>query len=136
MFGVTHTGSVIIFAILYGSSAASVRAPDVCYLLLSAAALASLAKSVDEVGVCLGAAYFMASFAFLTGTPINSALLGSDDWWYRPTVFSGIRGPSVSGILCAYRDQVVLVIGSVFTIIARFAYARPSRTRAAFCLIS
>ncbi|KZT05783.1 MFS general substrate transporter [Laetiporus sulphureus 93-53] len=101
MFGVTHTGSVIVFALLYGFFSGS-------YLSLSAAALASLAKSVDEVGVRLGAAYFMASFAFLTGTPINGALLGTDDRWYRPTVFSG----------------VVLVVGSVFTIIARFMYAR------------
>ncbi|KZT05812.1 MFS general substrate transporter [Laetiporus sulphureus 93-53] len=92
MFGVTHTGSVIVFAILYGFFSGS-------YFSLSPAALTSLAKNVDEVGVRLGAAYFMGSLAFLTGTPINGALLGSDDRWYRPTVFSGVSGPSCLAVL-------------------------------------
>ena len=39
----------------------------------------------------IGTAYFITAIALLTGTPIDGALLGPDNQWYKPIVFSGVR---------------------------------------------
>ncbi|PCH43672.1 MFS general substrate transporter [Wolfiporia cocos MD-104 SS10] len=84
MFGLESVGAVIVFAILYGFFSGC------CMSLLYATLLASLANSMEEVGIRLGIVYCVGAFAFLTGTPIDGALLGSVDAWYKPTVFSGV----------------------------------------------
>ncbi|KZT66437.1 MFS general substrate transporter [Daedalea quercina L-15889] len=106
MFGVTSTAAVIVFCILYGFFTGA-------FLSLSPPALVGLANSPDEVGLRLGVSYFIASFAFLIGTPINGALLGPDYHWYRPTVFSA----------------VLLLAGALTTSIARAVYARRKGTQ-------
>lgn len=99
LFGVLSPGAVIAFSILYGFFSGA-------FLSLSAPAILGMAKNVDEAGMSLGLAYFISSFAFLTGAPIDGALLGNvnDPRWYRPTVFSG----------------AVLMVGAVFFTSARF----------------
>lgn len=71
-----------------------------------------MAKSADEIGcvsclmcgklwsdlflsyrVCslrIGFGYAFSSFAMLTGTPIDGALLGPDNHWHKPIIFSGV----------------------------------------------
>jgi len=92
MFGVTSTGAVVVFAILYGFFSGA-------YIALLAPTLASTASDVSELGVRLGLAYFVASFAFLTGTPISGALLGSGVHWYKPIIFSAVVLLAGSGIV-------------------------------------
>jgi hypothetical protein len=38
----------------------------------------------------IGVAYFVNSFAFLTGPPISGALLGSQINWDKPAIFGGV----------------------------------------------
>jgi len=56
----------------------------------------------------IGFGYFLTSFAILTGTPINGALLGSHGQWYKPTVFSGI----------------VMLVGTVTLFVARALFVK------------
>jgi len=106
MFGVTNTAAVIVFCILYGFFSGS-------YLSLTPPAIVGLANSQDEVGLRLGLSYCVASFAYLIGTPIDGALLGADNQWYRSSIFSG----------------VLLIAGSVFTAVSRAVYARRRGTQ-------
>ena len=56
----------------------------------------------------MGVAYFITSFAILTGNLICGALLGSHFKWWRPIVFCG----------------VVMFAGSVLILWARFIHAK------------
>jgi hypothetical protein len=38
----------------------------------------------------IGIAYFVNSFAFLTGPPISGALLGNQINWDKPAIFGGV----------------------------------------------
>ncbi|EED79152.1 predicted protein [Postia placenta Mad-698-R] len=59
-------------------------------------------------GFFSGAGYFVASFALLTGSPIDGALLGPEHHWPKAIVFSG----------------VVMFVGSAAFIAARHLFAR------------
>jgi len=82
MFGVMNTGGVVVFSMLYGFFSGA-------YLSLIAPTTASLSQDVSEIGVRMGIAFFMTSFACLTGPPIDGALLNGGFSWFKPIVFSG-----------------------------------------------
>ncbi|KAH9926041.1 uncharacterized protein B0H18DRAFT_954918 [Fomitopsis serialis] len=81
MFGVTSTGAVIVFSILYGFFSGAM-------ISLMPPAAATLAKGLHEIGIRLGLGYFVTSFAMLTGTPIAGALFDEGGRWYKPIVFN------------------------------------------------
>jgi len=96
MFGVTSTGAVIVFSILYGFFSGG-------SLSLMPPGAASMSKSVNEIGLRIGFLCFFTSFALLTGTPIVGALYDVDYHWFRPIIFSG----------------VVIIAGSLVTAVSR-----------------
>ncbi|KAF8520751.1 MFS general substrate transporter [Hysterangium stoloniferum] len=84
MLGAGSLNGMIVFAIFYGFFSGG-------FLSLSVSTLGSLATNVNEIGLRIGFAMFVASFGLLTGTPIAGALLDAPRYaWYRPTIFSGI----------------------------------------------
>ncbi|EPS94439.1 hypothetical protein FOMPIDRAFT_1134395 [Fomitopsis schrenkii] len=106
MFGVTNTGAVIVFCILYGFFTGA-------FLSLSPTAIVGMANSPDEIGLRLGLCYCVAAFAFLIGAPIEGALLGPGYQWYRPIIFSA----------------VLLLAGCLFTTFSRAAFAKKKGTQ-------
>ncbi|KAH9837553.1 major facilitator superfamily domain-containing protein [Rhodofomes roseus] len=84
MFAATTPGGVIVFAIFYGAFSGG-------FIAMLPPTLASMARSPDEVGYvyCLG--YCFSSLAMLTGSPISGALLGPENDWAKPIIFSGVR---------------------------------------------
>ncbi|KAH9918100.1 major facilitator superfamily domain-containing protein [Fomitopsis serialis] len=87
MFGVTSTGAVIVFSILYGffSGASAIR---------------------------LGLGYFVTSFAMLTGTPIAGALFDEGGRWYKPIVFNSVIMFAGASCLIVARSLVARAKGS------------------------
>ncbi|KAI0920152.1 hypothetical protein AcW1_001970 [Taiwanofungus camphoratus] len=100
MFGATTPGAVIVFSILYGFFAGA-------YIALLPPTLATMAKSADEIGLRIGFGYAFSSFAMLTGTPIDGALLGPDNHWHKPIIFSGVVLLSGSAIMVLGRHILV-----------------------------
>ncbi|KAF8229643.1 MFS general substrate transporter [Tricholoma matsutake] len=88
LFGVTTVAGVAVFAVLYGFFSGAV-------LSLSAPIIASFARDPSEVGMRMGVAYFLLSWAYLIGPPISGALLdsGGGVHWSNPIIFSGVRVP-------------------------------------------
>jgi len=102
MFGVTSTGAVIVFSILYGFFSGG-------SLSLMPPGAASMSKSVNEIGsvalvkiiaalgtdimsrLRIGFLCFFTSFALLTGTPIVGALYDVDYHWFRPIMCVLVR---------------------------------------------
>ncbi|KAI0087793.1 major facilitator superfamily domain-containing protein [Irpex rosettiformis] len=84
MFGAGSTGGLLAFAIVYGTFAGG-------FLSLVAPMVAMFAKSVDEVGIRVGLACTVASFAMLTGNPISGAILHSPDYfWDKAIIFNAV----------------------------------------------
>jgi len=100
MFAATTPGGVIAFAIVYGFFSGAL-------ISLIAPTLASLSSSPEEVGIRIGFGYCFCSLAMLTGTPINGALLGPEDRWAGPVVFSGVVMLAGAVFLAAARECVV-----------------------------
>lgn len=67
--------------------------------------------------VRVGVAYFITSFAILTGAPIAGALLGPEDSnWGKPIAFSGVRPTSTCFLTCfstTFRDRLKIADGRV-----------------------
>lgn len=83
----------------------------------------------------LGIAYFLNSFAYLTGPPVSGALLGSQNRWVRPIIFSAVcpirslQGRCHQGYLLSI-TKVVLLAGEVPSLlIARMLQAKRKGTR-------
>lgn len=106
MYGAKSTGAVIVFSILYGFFSGA-------YIALLAPTVAAMARDLSEIGLRLGVAYFLTSFAMLTGTPIVGALVGTKVDWSRGIVFSG----------------VVILVGAGIVCIARHLFARRKGTQ-------
>jgi len=96
MFAATTPGGLIVFAIIYGIFSGA-------FISLLPPMLASFSRSPDEMGLRIGFGYCFSALAMLTGTPIDGALLGPEDHWAKPIIFSG----------------VVMLAGAVFMIAAR-----------------
>ncbi|KAI0318434.1 MFS general substrate transporter [Amylostereum chailletii] len=92
MLGTTSTTSIIVFSVLYGFISGAVAT-------LLAPLVAALTNDPSEIGTRMGVAYFVLAFAYLIGSPIAGALLGtgSPQWW-RAIVFSAV--PTLAGTLC------------------------------------
>ncbi|KZT71789.1 MFS general substrate transporter [Daedalea quercina L-15889] len=110
MFGVTNTPAIIIFSILYGFFSGA-------YIALVPSVLAVLASRTEELGIRMGLGYFFVSFAMLTGTPIDGALLGQGSvlYWPKPIVFSGVVMIVGTGFTCVGRHFLVRVKGTQWT---------------------
>ncbi|KIM75300.1 hypothetical protein PILCRDRAFT_680559 [Piloderma croceum F 1598] len=83
MLGIDSVGGVVAFAILYGFCSGGV-------LSLGAPLMARFIRDESEIGMRLGVAYFLNSFAYLAGPPVSGALLGSQNRWVRPIIFSAV----------------------------------------------
>ncbi|KAF8610236.1 MFS general substrate transporter [Ceratobasidium sp. AG-I] len=83
MFGVKSSGSLVIFAILYGFFSGA-------YISLIPPVFISLSRNMQEIGLRLGLAFAVLGLSALTGTPIAGALLTDHFMWWRPIMFSGI----------------------------------------------
>ncbi|KZT67592.1 MFS general substrate transporter [Daedalea quercina L-15889] len=110
MFGATSTGAVIVFTILYGFFSGS-------YIALVPGTLAIMAKDTNEIGIRIGLGYFATSFAMLTGTPIDGALVGHGTvlHWSKPIVFSAVVMIAGAGFLFIGRQVFVKVKGTQWT---------------------
>ncbi|CCM05103.1 uncharacterized protein FIBRA_07310 [Fibroporia radiculosa] len=106
MFGTTTPGAIVIFAILYGFFSGA------CLSLLPAA-LSLMAKTPAEVGNRIGFCFFIMSFATLTGNPIDGALLGPNNQWYKALLFNGI----------------LMVVGSSLLLTSRWLLAKERGTQ-------
>ncbi|KAF8523759.1 MFS general substrate transporter, partial [Hysterangium stoloniferum] len=82
LFGIHDVGGVVVFAILYGFFSGGV-------LSLIAPAIVSFVRHPKELGVRLGLAYLVSSFAYLIGPPVIGALLTNGTQWSKPIIFSG-----------------------------------------------
>jgi len=82
MFGASTPGGLIVVAILFGFFSGA-------YVSLLSPALISLATHPSEIGLRLGMGFLATSFAALSGTPINGALL-TRYGFVAPIVFSGV----------------------------------------------
>ncbi|PCH39042.1 MFS general substrate transporter [Wolfiporia cocos MD-104 SS10] len=105
-FGATSVGAVVVFALIYGffsGAFASMITPT----------LAALTKDPGDMGFRLGLGYFVMSFAILTGSPIDGALLGGERDWAKPIAFSG----------------VVMLAGSATMLVARHFLAKERGTQ-------
>ncbi|KAH9949495.1 major facilitator superfamily domain-containing protein [Amylocystis lapponica] len=96
MLGATNTGAVIVFSILYGAFSGA-------FIALYPPTLASMATESNEVGLRIGVSYFLTSFALLTGTPIDGALLGPELRWDRPIIFSAVTYIAGAAVLTVAR---------------------------------
>ncbi|CAE6475518.1 unnamed protein product [Rhizoctonia solani] len=105
MFGVKSPAALIVFSILYGFFSGA-------YVSLTIPVFISLAKAFYEIGIRMGLAFGVISFAGLTGTPIAGALLTRELTWWRPILFAGI----------------VVICGCVCLSIARNSQARAKGT--------
>ncbi|EKM50355.1 uncharacterized protein PHACADRAFT_178098 [Phanerochaete carnosa HHB-10118-sp] len=85
MFGASNTAGAVIFAIVYGFFSGG-------WLSLLPPSLALMSKDINEIGVRIGVAYFITSWAMLTGTPIAGALFMGNNWG-KPIAFSGVSDP-------------------------------------------
>ncbi|TBU44847.1 major facilitator superfamily domain-containing protein [Dichomitus squalens] len=84
MFGAKTEHGIIAFAILYGFFSG-------CFLSMAAPMITVFAKSVDEVGIRIGFACFIFSFALLTGNPISGALLRAPEYlWSHAIIFNAV----------------------------------------------
>ncbi|KAG8762278.1 hypothetical protein FRC11_010137 [Ceratobasidium sp. 423] len=83
MLGIRSPGALIVFSILYGFFSGA-------YVSLIVPVFISLAKAFYEIGLRMGLAFGIISFAGLTGTPIAGALLTRELTWWRPILFAGI----------------------------------------------
>ncbi|KAG8745514.1 hypothetical protein FRC10_007861 [Ceratobasidium sp. 414] len=96
MFGVKSSGALIAFSIMYGFFSGA-------YISLISPLIIGLASNMSEIGIRLGIAFAIVSFAALTGTPIAGALLTDDLLWWRPITFSGIVVLAGSAVLTSAR---------------------------------
>ncbi|KIP07467.1 hypothetical protein PHLGIDRAFT_118048 [Phlebiopsis gigantea 11061_1 CR5-6] len=106
MFGATDIHGMIAFAILYGFFSG-------CFLSMTAPMLTVFAKSVEEVGIRIGLACFIFSFALLTGNPISGALLHPPDYfWSRAIIFNAVMVLFGCFLLTVARAMVVKAKGT------------------------
>jgi MFS family permease len=82
IFGAGTPGGLIAISIIFGFFSGG-------YVSLLSPALISLANNYTEIGIRLGMAFLVTSFAALTGTPITGELL-TRYGFYAPIVFSGV----------------------------------------------
>jgi len=82
VLGVSGPVGLVVVAILFGFASGS-------YVSLLTPLFASLASSLNEIGLRIGIAYAVVGVSALVGTPINGALLTGSFTWWRPIVFSG-----------------------------------------------
>ncbi|KAF5325114.1 hypothetical protein D9619_009565 [Psilocybe cf. subviscida] len=86
MMGIKNFTGVAVFAILYGFWSGS-------YVSLIPSLLAQFSKHAGEHGIRMGIAFSIVGISLLIGTPIEGALLHSqqDEYeWYRPIIFCGV----------------------------------------------
>ncbi|PVF96842.1 MFS general substrate transporter [Serendipita vermifera] len=105
MLAATNTAGIIAIAVLYGLFSGA-------YISLISPLFASLAKHVSEIGIRMGLAFSVLSFAGLAGTPITGALLTTELHWTRPIAFSAA---------CVF-------LGGALLIIARHLTAKERKT--------
>lgn len=107
MLGAGSTHGVIIFAIFYGFFSGS-------FMSLVAPTIGTFSKSAGDVGIRLGFACFIWSFALLTGNPISGALLQSPHYhWPRAIVF----------------NAVMVLFGCLLMLVSRHAVAKQRGTQ-------
>jgi len=97
MLGITSVASMVVVAVVYGIFSGA-------YLALIVAAVVSLSRSPDELGLRNGLTFTTNSFAALIGTPIAGALLTERYNWVRPIIFSAV---------CVF-------VGAFFFVVARW----------------
>ncbi|KAF8490873.1 MFS general substrate transporter [Gautieria morchelliformis] len=124
LFGIANLGGVVVFAILYGFFSGGI-------LAMLSPAVVSFARDIPEIGIRMGLAYFMCSFAFLTGAPIAGALLNNGTPWFKPIIFSGVCGytnyqtpTQLLSHICFYRRQTLMLLGVPFIWAARAVHAK------------
>jgi len=83
VLGVSSSAGLVAVAIVFGFSSGS-------YVSLLTPLFASLASSLNEIGLRIGIAYAVVGISALVGTPINGALLTGSFIWWKPIVFSGV----------------------------------------------
>ena len=94
------------------------------FIVMKAAVLLSFSTSVR-----IGVAYFITSFAILTGTPIAGALLKGNNWG-KPIAFSGVRLSHSVGIRPVTNvRQVTVLAGFALFLLSRQMYAKKRGSR-------
>ncbi|KAK7693169.1 hypothetical protein QCA50_002735 [Cerrena zonata] len=101
MAGIKTVPGTVVFALLYGFFSGG-------FVALIAPLTATFAEDVSEIGVRMGICHFLNGIAGFIGVPIGAALLGPDNIWWKPVVFSGC----------------VVAAGAIFFGIARIIFAR------------
>ncbi|KAI0273311.1 major facilitator superfamily domain-containing protein [Gloeopeniophorella convolvens] len=106
MLGVKTTGTMIVFAILYGFFSGA-------FLALMAPVFTTFAKSLNEVGIRIGVSMFVLSFSLLTGNPIAGSLLKPPSYeWDRPIIFAAVMVLAGCVLLTISRHMVVKAKGT------------------------
>ena len=79
----------------------------------------------------MGIAFFVTSFACLTGTPIDGALLNHTFPWFKPIIFSGVCVLVFCIVECRnnHRFQTVILGGIPLLAIGRTMQARRKKTQ-------
>ncbi|KAJ7658890.1 major facilitator superfamily domain-containing protein [Mycena rosella] len=85
MIALKSTASVIVIGVLYGYCAG-------VFVTLMAPLLAILTEDLSELGLRMGVSFAVVGIGGLVGPPINGALLTGHFVWWRPALFSGVRG--------------------------------------------
>ncbi|EPS92992.1 hypothetical protein FOMPIDRAFT_60020 [Fomitopsis schrenkii] len=83
MLGITNVATMVVVAVIYGVFSGA-------YLALIVAAVVSLSRSPEELGLRNGLTFTTNSFAALIGTPIAGALLTDRYHWIRAIIFSAV----------------------------------------------
>ncbi|KAG9127643.1 hypothetical protein FRC07_011229, partial [Ceratobasidium sp. 392] len=96
MLGVKSSPALIVFGLLYGFFSGA-------FISLVPPIFVSLSRSMQEIGLRMGLAFFVLGFSALTGTPIAGALLSTHFTWWKPIVFSGVVVLAGAALLAAAR---------------------------------
>ncbi|KAI0905315.1 major facilitator superfamily domain-containing protein [Ustulina deusta] len=81
--GVGSSGAVIAFAVLYGL--------PLGYFVATIAALVAKISDIREIGVRVGATFFVNAIAGLIGSPVAGQLIGVGNWSSGPEEFRGLQ---------------------------------------------
>jgi hypothetical protein len=79
----------------------------------------------------MGIAYFVSSFAYLSGPPIQGALLnnGGGVHWYKPVIFSGVCVMFLCDIEIFDRPKSSVLAAIPFILISRHLQAKRKGTQ-------
>ncbi|CAL1704021.1 unnamed protein product [Somion occarium] len=107
MIGVTTVGSTIAFGILFGFFSGA-------FVALISPMLALFAEDISEVGARMGICHLLNGIGGFLGVPIGAALLGAQNRWWRPIVFSGCCVAVGTGLFIMARMLLVKRRGTNF----------------------